>query len=617
MAKAKVKPKITEPAKAAKVYTAADIIDMVNKKTGSSSFTELLDQMEADFNLYALTPYTAEAGHQSYTSPAPKNDFNKVLAGLNKASLTWQIVTAEDAPEKERNAASDGEKLITGVLDKADRQLRSIGEPQLRQGLGWFACARGIAGLKCLIYADDNKNTTIDIRPLDSMHMAWEQGSDGLVWGAFLYHISKAEALDRYGITLTSNEDAIIIDFFDRTNNAVVFSTGSKSGNQNSQFVKDPTPHGLGHVPIWVGFSSGMPTVYTKENLPTLKYRAASVYSSSRGIYEPRNKQVSFIMDTAEKSVAGTLVYETEEGKKGIEGDPFGSWKVIKLKTGEILHALEPPKVPPESAAVMSILDKDKQESTVPYPIGYGLDPQAHSGAALSMMNDSTRSVYGPFTSLLEDAYRWLCEEILTQFKTKGQKLTLKGFDSNGKFFSLDANPGEVRDDWYIQVKCEPKLPRDEAGELQMAIAATRPRPNGVPLISDITAYEKIIKLPNPDAEQTRIQEQLINGMIDSNPVIQVRRIAKALLDKGDIQGAKEFLMSIPTPQAQQTRGKANPSATPGAPQGNLSPEVMATIQQVSQQLGIPPEDVANMPSEQVKAMLAEKQGGIPPIMGG
>jgi hypothetical protein len=264
------------------------------------------------------------------------------------------------------------------------------------------------------------------------------------------------------------------------------------------------------------------------------------------------NKQISFIMDTAEKSVAGTLVHSSPDGMKTIKGDPFGTYQVINTVYGvEEIRALEPPKVPPESRLLMEIIDKDKQASTIPYPIGYGLDPSSHSGAALSMMNDNMRSVYGPFSSLVEDAFRWLCEEILSQFKKKGQKITLKGFNNKEEFFTLDASPNDIQDDWYVVVKCEPKLPRDEAGEMQMALMATAPRgPTNRPFLSDLTAREKIIKLQNPDAEETRIDDQIIKQMIAAMPNIQVRKVAEQLRMKGDLKGAMELLSQLPSPMA-------------------------------------------------------------------
>ena len=578
-------------------YTASEIIELYDNKGSTVAVSELADQFETDYNLFALDPYVAEAGHLSYTSPKAKNDFLKVLFGINKSSLTWQIVTAEDAPEDERKSANDGESLLTGIIEEANRNLSRVGEPTLRDGLAWFSGIRGMVGLKCLIYTNADKETEIDIRPLDPLHMRWERGVLGMVWVGFDYSVSKVEAQERFGIELTGEEDARVIDFFTRNINATVFASGQK-GSPTSQFIKEPTPHGLGHVPIWVGFAGGMPTVYNKNNVLQLKHRATSVYNSSRGIYEPFNKQVSFILDTAEKSVAGTLVYQSKDGKKTIKGDPYQNWQVVSIAEGEKIEPLMPARVPPETAMVLSIIDRDKQESTVPYPIGYGVDVGGvHSGTALAMLNDNTRSVYDPFCGLMEQAYQWLCEEILEQFKAKGQKMQLKGFNQDGKFFTFDANPTDIQDSWYVNVKVEPKLPRDEAGELQMALAATQPRANGRPFMSDYTAYEKVIKLANPDAENTRIDDQLTNDMIAKMPQFQIRRIAQALIDKGDREGAEEFLASIPPPQ-----GGGQPQGQPmGQPMGQgggqqLSPEEVSKLVQIAQQLqaeGKPiPEDI-------------------------
>jgi hypothetical protein len=609
MAKTKKKDKTK------KEYTAEEIIKLVDTKQSSQAFNDMITQFETDFDLFALKEYEAEVDHQAYTSPAPRNDFMKVFSGINKADLTWHIMVPEDAPEEERAAANKGEALLTGIIDLADRQLRKTGEPSLREGIGWYGSCRGVAGLKCLVYTNEDKKTVFDIRPADALHLTWEKGADGLVWWNYSYNISKEEALQRYDIEL-EGDSGVILDFFTTKINAVVLKEGSLE-TASGQFVKEPTPHNLDHIPAGVFFAGGMPTVYSKDGTQELKYRAQSVYNASRNVYEPRNKQVSFIMDTAEKSVAGTLKYTTKEGKKEIKGDPFGSYKVVNLAEGETLEALDPPSVPAESGVILSILDRDKQESTVPYPIGYGIDPGGHSGAALSMMNDNMRSIYSPFTGMVAQAFQWLCEEILSQYKSKGQKMKLSGFDPNGKFYSQEFDPAEIQDDWYIQVKCEPKLPRDEAGELQMALAATSPRADGTPLLSDLTAYERIIKIQNPEAETQRIKDQKIKRMIENNPVIQIRRLALEMQQSGDPadqQLAQELLATIPAPGGQ-AGGQQTAGTTTGAPapvQGQsqaggqqIPAEVQQQLQQVAQQLGITAEEVAQMKPEEVRAALA------------
>jgi len=217
----------------------------------------------------------------------------------------------------------------------------------------------------------------------------------------------------------------------------------------------------------------------------------------------------------------------------------------------------------------MQVFNQDKQKSTVPFPLGYGLDPQGHSGAALSVTNENMMSLYDPFTTLIVNVYHWLAEEIFKQFKKKGQNLKLKGFDANGKFFALDANPDDIKDDWYIVVKCEPKLPRDEAGEVQMAIQARQPGPDGTPLLDDFTILERVLKVSDPDAIFNRIDQQTIDRIIKRNPIMQVKKLAYKLLsskDEADKQLGMELLATIPAPQTQ-------PGQQPGVaitPQGGI-----------------------------------------------
>lgn len=603
-------------------------------KLNTQEIEEMRQQMQEDFDLYSLVAYKAEPKHQAYTSPAPRNDFLKVFDSVNKASLTWRIVVPDEAPAATREAANRGEALLTGILNRADRRLRRIGEPALRVSLCWYGCNRGVGGLRCLIYKGQKGETEIDIRALDPLHSAFEAGVDGLVWGASIYTVGPGEAQERWGLTL-SGQTATVIDYFNRKIHAAILSEGTAQGKYDT-FVKEPTEHGLDHVPMWFGFASGMPTVFDKDGMATLKQRAASVYASARNIYEARNRQVSFVMDVAEKSVAGTLVANTETGDVNLKGDPWGAWQVIPLKLAEKITPLMPPPVPSASGIILGVLDRDKQESTIPYPIGYGIDPGSHSGAALALMDDNTRSVYGPYANMVAEGFLWLCEEILGQFKLKGQKIALQGFNASGKFFEMEASPDDIKDDWYVEVKCEPKLPRDEASDIMMAIQASTPGPDGEPLLSRFTAREKIVKVQNPDAEKSRIESEKVERLINSMPNIQIRRVAKALLDQGDEQGALELMNSIPSPQAEgpvrgaegPVRGGASPGpgtapTTPpppaasgpppppgaGSPGGNgaMMQAMEGIIVRIAQQLGVSPAEVAQMPPEQVMAMMQSR----------
>ena len=94
------KKSISQSAKK-KSYTAASIVAMVDKKRNSQAFRDLFDQIDTDFDLFALTPYQGDSGHQAYTSPAARNDFLKVYHGVKmrrKKSGTRRVKAKPSCP---------------------------------------------------------------------------------------------------------------------------------------------------------------------------------------------------------------------------------------------------------------------------------------------------------------------------------------------------------------------------------------------------------------------------------------------------------------------------------------------------------------------------------------
>jgi hypothetical protein len=531
----------------------------------------LRDRMESDWDLLALVPYQWKKGYEAYTSSAPRNFYDKVLDGLNRAEISINIKLAEDAKAKLRKAAVKGEQFLIGALDYVDRKLTKKSQPPLRQGMGNFICSRGWVGLIVLVYTPEGKDETIiDIRSLDPIHMTWEEGSEGLIWAAYKRAASKAQILSEYGYAI-EGKDAIVIDFWDEKRNAVIV------GNT---FVKEPTDHNIGHVPLYIGAVGSMPTMQRSAEwggksasesgtLSTMELRGDSVWTASRHLYAPRNKYASWVMDSAKRSVVGSLVHQSKDGLKSIKGDPFEGYMEIKTEEGEFITPLGLPPLPPEMGAVLGILDQDIQQSTLPFPLAYGGTKEALSGRALSLLGEGTKSVYSPRTSALAQAYKWLCDELLHQFKEKGvSTLTLSGHTLAETFFQVEVSPEDIQKDWYVSVSVEPRLPRDEEAEIMMALAATQKRgPDDIPLLSKLSARSKILQLKDPDSEEDRVLSEIGKA----HPIILMSRIAAAMKKAGDIEGAELMLQWI----AQQG-GRSAPGAPGGSEAGGGQPAVAA-----------------------------------------
>jgi hypothetical protein len=565
-----------------------DDIEEINKLVTDkeAEFDQLRSRMDDDFDLLTLLEYepkdaagNTRKGYEKYTSSAPRNIFDKVLDGLNQAALSIQIKLQDNANEKDRKAATNGELYLFGALHEINRRLTRQGEPPLREGLGHYMCNRGMWGLKCVVYVPKGqKNLIFDVQPWDPMNMTWEMGPDGLIWAALRVMRSKAQILSEYKYTIQGKE-AEVTDFWDEEGNSVLIGS--------SEWGKSPTKHNIGHVPVAVGVIGSMPTMQGRtasgdrtnatgttnasNEGGAIQYRGDSVWTASRGIYGPRNSQISTLMDLAKRASVGSLVHTSPDGNKIIEGDPHGTFKIIPLITGETLAPLESPRAPPETGLILELMDQDLQQSTLPYPLAYGGTQQALSGRALAFLSDRTRSVFSPRTGAMSIAYTWLSEELLGQFAKKGFKSTeVRGYNplKNNEFFQVTIEPKDLKPSWFVEVKVEPRLPRDEETEIQMALAGTARRgPEDIPLISKRTARENILQIRDPDAEEARVLEEIGKAL----PPIMAARIAAATKAAGDDEGA-ELITAWMQSQGMMSGGQP-PTGPPGAPGPGVPPQ--------------------------------------------
>jgi len=534
---------------------AKQITTLVEDK--ETELLELRTQMEEDFDLYTLEKYAAETGYESYTSSQPRNFFDKVTDALNRAELSIQIKLSDDAKEGDRNAASMGELYLFGALNAIDRNLRQRGEPPLRESLSFFEDLRGWIVGRALVYVLKGE-TVFDVIPWDILHTTWESGSRGLLWGNNKRKLTRAQILSEWKIDI-KGKDAELLDFFDEEKNSVII---------NGEFVKKPTEHGLDHPPIFIGSVGSMPTISTKSFASTLKHRGDSVWAASRNLYAPFNKVTSRTMDLYERSLVGSIIHKSKRGDKQIPGDPYKTYQEIKISSDdeEEIIPFPAPQVPTETAILHSIINTDIQTSTLPYPLAYGGTKQAMSGAALSVLADATRSVFNPRTGLQGQFYTWLCEELLLQYKQNGVKATLRGYDHKEKFFTVKIKPKQIDPTWYVSVSVTPRMPRDKEAEIMMSLAATGSKGQGdIPLLAKRTAREDIMKIRDPDSEETKILEEM--GMV--LPPIMATQIAAALQKAGKNDLAQDVLMLLNPPQQGQQGQQA-----PQQPQ--LPPELLA-----------------------------------------
>ncbi|MAH48316.1 hypothetical protein CMI37_21000 [Candidatus Pacearchaeota archaeon] len=536
--------------------TVGDIKKAVKRREGD--LEDLRRRMDDDFDLWSLKEYEpASKAYEAYTTSSPKNFFNKVVDGLNRAILTITIELPEDATDEQREAAEIGELYVHGGLGAIDRTLRNRGEPPLRQSASFLMGVRGWCCFRALVYVPEGEEDTVfDVAPWDMRHVTWEQGPRGLIWAAYKRKVDNSQIQDEYGLDMGRNGETWVIDFWDGKKNCVIV---------RDDFAKPPKEHKIGHVPVWLGAVGAMPTMQAGTDADStssgsqtgslMKYRGQSAFDASRGIYKPWNKYVAGLMDMHKKAQVGSLFHKSKGAKAKIVGDPHESFRIIPGDLNETLEPLASATAPPETGPLLKIIGEDLDQASLPNPLAFGGTNAPESGRALAIRIDATRSVFNPFTGMLSEAYTWLVEELLGQFANKGLKpADMFGFrpqeslkEDQEPFFRVTVKPEDIDPGWFVLATVEPRLPRDEENEIIMAIQATAKKPGEQPLMSKRSARGDILHVRNPDAEERRI---LIEEG-ESHPVIQARRIAKSLIDVGKHELAAEVLGALESPQGQ------------------------------------------------------------------
>ena len=563
-----------------------DTVDQIKKVVADSEGDQeaLRVRFDEHFKYAVGEDYETPKGYEQYTSTSPQTFLEKITDGLNRAELSLQIKLPEDASERTRRQASVAELFLFGALTDIDRNLARKGEKSLREGLGYYITVRGWYTLKCVVYVR-NDETFFDVEPWDPMHVTYDYDSYGLLWIARSRMATKAQIKSEYDIDIRA-KNAKIIDFWDKERNSVVVG---------SAFGKEPEAHDRPEIPILHGSVGPMPTIEDKDHMPTLEYRGHSVYNSAIHTFEPFNRFVSELMDIHKKSIVGSIKHYSKGGQKKLAGDPHAEYMEIQLDTSldEDVRLLELPLVPAVTAALLGILDTERQQSMLPYPLAYGGTQEPLSGRAIDRLADAQRSVYSPRTGAESICYTWLAEQLLGQFATKGKERNFQGY-RQGRYFEVKVKPKQVGKGWYINAEVKPRLPRDLEGDIQTAVIATSDDGRSGPLMSKQTAREEIIQMRDPDAENDRVLQE--KGM--NLPPIQIRQVAKALTDAGSPEIAQEVMALLePSPAGPNAAGggpggPGGPGGAGGPPAANIPPEMIQAIAQVfidagQQELGV------------------------------
>ena len=127
--------------------------------------------MDADHNLYRLSPYDAGDGYQSYTSNEPQTYADKIISWMSSADRVVRI-PPNGNPRNNREVNNDKERFIIGALRAANERLANRLLPNLQSQLAWYITLRGWYAGRALLVKTENSTTHIDITPWEPIPLS-------------------------------------------------------------------------------------------------------------------------------------------------------------------------------------------------------------------------------------------------------------------------------------------------------------------------------------------------------------------------------------------------------------------------------------------------------------
>ena len=544
-----------------------DILDLVE---AHAVVTEpLRSRMDADHQLYRLSPYDAGDGYQSYTSNEPQTYADKIISWLAAADRVIRIPPAGN-PRSNREVNNDKERFIIGAFRSADERLSNRLLPDLQSQLAWYITLRGWYAGRALLVKRDEKTTYVDITPWDIMHTYWGTDADGLSWACYKTKKTRSEIERQYNVRLGTereDDDGIdVYDFYDREDNFVAIP---------HRFIKKRTRHTpeadeeCGSVPVFLGPVGANPLIQSLEWSSvedTYEDYGESVFKSTREVYNNHNFMMSTMLELTARSRKQGLKITSRDGTKTLEEDPYKEGTEISLAQGEDIQPLGLLEVARETGAFMGMVSGEMQRGSIPHSV-YGELQFQLSGFAINTLKQGVETVLSPRIIALQKAYTQISNLLCDQYSSGAfTAMELSGKDNNRMYFSETITPDRVKEGGTVEVTVVPRLPQDDMSKYSMAQIA---REGPTPLMPDLWIRDNILGIQDADQTEDAIKEQIAERTL---PEAGLWSLYQAALKQGRDDLAQFYLGELTVVMLSKAKmiaetlgGGAPPGPSPGA----------------------------------------------------
>jgi len=495
-----------------------------------------------------------EGSWESFTTNRPSSDAYKVINTLASARLKlWIPLTDED--ERKRKNLSKTERFPYGAIALRDSLMGNIPEAlPLQAELSWHAPMRGWIGLLCYLYEeDDGKNGTTrpHIAVWDILNSAWISGSNGLLWAGYKRFASKEDIKAQYKEDVKSDSKGRV-EVYD------IWDTEQEGVITEGEYL-EKKEHGCDHVPVLILPGGSTPFIQSGDHEDTIKNVGESIYVNNRHMFDIESRIGSYFLTMTGRAAKTPLYFLYDSTKGGLppdmEGNPFEKGAVVPIDVGrgQKIEQGITSEMTRDTYAFWEYLQGRLGIGGMT-PVSFGEINQALPAAGINMLRHASMDSIKPPQKLMERTYVWLAHELVSQYKNGDfEKMEIQGMDGSNRRFKMDVKPSDIDDSWNFEASLIADFPQDEMANMGMAVQAVESE-----LMSRQTARDKYGLVDDTDQEQQILDREKAFRVA----AVQLRKIARALAEDGDFEGAQYILDEIETMQMQ----KKGVASQPGMP---------------------------------------------------
>ena len=546
-------------------------------------------RMDEDYSRWRLDPYKgteATNGFARFTSNDPRTFANWCIALLTTATRTVRVYQG-DAQLDQRQTNNQKEMFVLGVLRQADDRRTQLLQPTLIESLAWQVCLRGRYAQRVLLVKEPAigpsgppmagsippaadmsgpaleglgpepappladglgqpapaNRTYVDITDWDPRNTYWEVGAHGLEWACHKSRKTRSAIMGEFGIDPAEGENRPSMqdmdrewwtyEWFDRQVGLVLL--------EGPRVLKPPTPHGMGRVPVVLGFVGALPLNLQSNGEVREEDYGESIYSNNRSIYDENDNMMSIVKELSQRSINQPLAFYSRSGTKLPDQDPRLTGSDVPMMVGEDIKTVPAMEMVKEGGVFFSFIVGMKQRGAVS-DIAFGSPQFQLSGYAFKgLRQDFERALVPPRNAMLS-ALRQTCDLLCDAYASgRFDVMTLAGriADPTRRYFNEAITPELVKAGGILEVDLVLQLPEDDAVKVTVANMLREDQGSG-PLMDNRSIRETVLNIQDVDLVERAVLEQMAGS---ASPGALAMRMMMAAAQQGDTNLAQHWFM--------------------------------------------------------------------------